>query len=297
MLNSSMIDVLIGVVFTFLAVSLAASAITEAISSFLNLRQTTLLNGVKALLNDPEFTGLARQLYQHALVNPLAVSTTTTLAKVSARPVEAEKPTEMPSYIEARNFALALHSILQAEDPAKPLADVVKEIDNDQLRQTLQTLLAASDGTVAGFQAEIGGWFDGAMERLGGWYKRYTQVIGLIAALAVAAILNADALHVTQVIWARPAATSELTNLSKTELKASDAITALDNSHLIGWADWDKDPRNGVIGWVWMVFGWLIAAAASLFGAPFWFDVLKRVALIQGTGQPVRKDKGGDGST
>lgn len=43
MFNSAIIDVAIGMVLSFLAVSLAASAITEAISL---LRERTLLKGV-----------------------------------------------------------------------------------------------------------------------------------------------------------------------------------------------------------------------------------------------------------
>jgi hypothetical protein len=49
MFNSAIIDVAIGMVLTFLAVSLAASAITEAISSFMKLREKTLLKGIQDL--------------------------------------------------------------------------------------------------------------------------------------------------------------------------------------------------------------------------------------------------------
>jgi hypothetical protein len=62
MFNSAIIDVAIGMVLTVLAVSLAASAITEAISSFMKLREKTLLKGIQGLLNDQDFTGIARDL-------------------------------------------------------------------------------------------------------------------------------------------------------------------------------------------------------------------------------------------
>jgi len=48
MFISGIIDVAIGLTLSFLAVSLAASAITEAISSALKWREKTLLEGVKA---------------------------------------------------------------------------------------------------------------------------------------------------------------------------------------------------------------------------------------------------------
>ena len=71
MFSSAILDVAIGLVFVFMVVSLAASAILEAIAGMVAWRSKTLINGVKDLLNDPQLTGLANQLYQHALVNPL----------------------------------------------------------------------------------------------------------------------------------------------------------------------------------------------------------------------------------
>ncbi|MGH6843061.1 MAG: hypothetical protein ACREDV_13420 [Methylocella sp.] len=50
------IVVAIGLTHSFLAVSLVASAITEAISSAFKWRKKTLLECVIAFLNDPNFT-------------------------------------------------------------------------------------------------------------------------------------------------------------------------------------------------------------------------------------------------
>jgi hypothetical protein len=72
MFNSAIIDVAIGMILSFLAVSLAASAITEAISSILKWRENDLEKGFKALLNfDPAKHPLALELYNHALISPL----------------------------------------------------------------------------------------------------------------------------------------------------------------------------------------------------------------------------------
>jgi hypothetical protein len=41
--------------------------------------------------------------------------------------------------------------------------------------------------------------------------------------------------------------------------------------------------------------GWLVTAAAALFGAPFWFDLLQRLVNLRGTGtKPDEKDKAKD---
>ena len=64
------IDVAVGLVFCYCSISIISSAVYEAIASLWKLRARSLLQGVQALLNDPNFTGLAYELYQHALVNP-----------------------------------------------------------------------------------------------------------------------------------------------------------------------------------------------------------------------------------
>jgi len=68
------------------------------------LRETTLLKGVQDLLNDQDFTGIARDLYNHALVNPLASGTAKTFEDLPHKP--------FPAYIDSRQFALAIYSKL-----------------------------------------------------------------------------------------------------------------------------------------------------------------------------------------
>jgi len=58
MLNSTILDVAIGLVFCFASVALFVSALNEAISSALKLRHKALLAGVKQMLNDPAGVGL-----------------------------------------------------------------------------------------------------------------------------------------------------------------------------------------------------------------------------------------------
>lgn len=270
MLNSSVLDVAIGLIFVFMTVSLAASALTEALGSLTKLRQSTLRAGVQAMLNDPQFTGLALDLYNHALVNPLAQGTATSLKSLKTS----------PAYIDASCFALALVSSLEKKQPDRPLSDTVASITDPQLRQTLTTLLASAENDRDRFLKSVGGWFDDAMDRVSGWYKRYTQVIGFVMALGVCAALNADALSIAKVLWQRPLIATELSVKELPEAKT--AIDALTSAKLLGWegTDWDTWRARPYLP----ILGWLLVAAASLFGAPFWFDTLKRIVLIAGTG-------------
>ena len=71
MFGSTILDVAIGLIFSFLAISLFTSATVEAINSLLQLRAVNLKSGIMALVNDPGFAGLAKGLYEHPLVSPL----------------------------------------------------------------------------------------------------------------------------------------------------------------------------------------------------------------------------------
>lgn len=72
MFISSMLDVVIGLVFCFASVALLVSAVDEAIACALKLRHKSLLAGIEKLLNDAQGTDLVVKLYNHALISPLA---------------------------------------------------------------------------------------------------------------------------------------------------------------------------------------------------------------------------------
>ena len=69
----------------------------------INKRGKNLFEGVKNLLNDPEFSGLAQQVYNHGLVDGLSQN--------GSNPMTANR---LPSYMHASNFSLALLDILGA---------------------------------------------------------------------------------------------------------------------------------------------------------------------------------------
>ena len=59
-------------------------------------------------------------------------------------------------------------------------------------------------------KAELVAWFDNAMDRVSGWYKRWTQLIGFIVALIMAAGLNIDTIKVADTLWTQPKLAQDL---------------------------------------------------------------------------------------
>jgi hypothetical protein len=109
MFNSDILDVAIGMIFVYLILSLICSAAHEMIELWLKKRAIDLERGLRELLVPGSNSGsddIVKELYNHPLINGLFGGTYEDSGiKGISRYV---KRTGLPSYIPARNFALAL---------------------------------------------------------------------------------------------------------------------------------------------------------------------------------------------
>jgi hypothetical protein len=284
MFDSTVLEVAVGLTFCFCSVSLIVSSVSEGISSFLKLRGRYLLGGLKILLNDPAGSGLVLDLYNHARLNPGG----------SGRAPALEQLHGLPSYVEPRQFAVALIEVLQAASatPGAP-ADLLIAIDRvpeGQLRDVLRNMYRRAGADAQRFETEVASWFDNAMDRLSGDYKRTMQWCALLVGFVLAVLLNIDALHLFKVLWAHPALMQQI---DTTQLP--DAYGAIGNltatSLPIGWERAPFTYQAGVLARTYdysdfaqMAAGWAITASSTLFGAPFWFDLLQKITHLRGTG-------------
>ncbi len=284
MFNSTVLEVGIGLIFCFCAVSLIVSSVNEGISSFLKLRGKFLLTDIQTLLNQPGGGDLVLALYQHAGFNPHSDGTEDSVKRMKG----------LPSYVEPRQFALAFTEILQSRSQvATDLNAAICGLPDGQLRQLLSNMYRRAGADLQRFEGEVAGWFDNAMRRLSGRYKRTIQWWTVLIGFTLALLMNIDALHLFQVLWAHPALVNKLAASQLAD--ANTAIAGLTAASLpIGW-EWPPCYwANGTLGWNYsagqlaqMAAGWLITASSTLFGAPFWFDLLQKVTNLRGTGPKV----------
>jgi hypothetical protein len=269
MLNSTVLEVAIGLSFCYASVALIVSTIQEALASALRLRARCLLDGIKSMLNDPHFNGLARDLYAHALVNPHD-----DLHRASSQSVAGK-----PSYIAPKNFAIALVDQLQTvPGNYAQLGRDIDAIGDPQIRRLLQSMYQRADGDLALFHESLAGWFDGAMERVSGAYKRRALLISLLLSMLLAILLNIDSIHLFRSLWQHPALAAQIAAAPNT----LDPHVLKDFWDLpIGWTEF---PPKRDYAFLLQVAGWLITASTALFGAPFWFDLLQRAVQMRGTG-------------
>jgi hypothetical protein len=262
MLNSAVLDVALGMVFCWGAVALIASSLYESIASLLKLRAGDLLEGVKELLNDKEFTGLALGVYRSALVNPRDPGTSTGETTLTVK----------PSYIDPLHFAEALLETIQgAPDAVADLDKKIAAIKDPQIRALLQGMYARAGGKIEEIQKQLAGWFSAGMERVSGVYKRRAQLFSFLIALVVAAALNIDTFTLFRALWTHPA---DLASLSVPGSMGA----ALDELKKLPVG------RPGLPVGLVSVLGWLATACSAPFGSPFWFGLLQRLVNLRGTG-------------
>jgi len=310
MFGSQVLEVAIGLVLMYLLLSLISSSIREAIESQLKSRAVDLESGIRELLQDPGGAGLTKALYEHPLVFGLF--------KGAYDPSKSRR--NLPSYIPSGNFAVALLDIV-ARGPSGEVATgamaplsidslraAVGRMPNAPVQRALLTAIDTAHGDLRRAQANVEAWFDRSMERVSGWYKRRTQVIIFAVGLALTVAVNADTLSVVEslvqddslrkAIVAEAETAARDANRSAADVKAVRAELH-DLGFPVGWARslpaWTGECNIVCVGESvlrqapYHVPGWLLTAFAISLGAPFWFDVLKRIMVIRSTVKPKEK--------
>src|SRR5580704_8500978 len=134
MFGSNALEIAIGIVFVYLLLSLLCTVINEGIANFFEMRGKNLLEGVKNLLNDPEFTSLAQHVYNHGLIGGVMQGVT-----------DFSQKNRLPSYIAPTNFALALLDIL-GSNGAGPVVVEQRQKELDEARTKSEA--APDDGAL-----------------------------------------------------------------------------------------------------------------------------------------------------
>ena len=243
MLGSVVLDVAIGMVFLYLLLSLIASAIAEIFASVLQTRAANLQRGIRSLLSEDSICGgitLAESLYKHGLIRGLYqdpfrdyniqsglwIKFRMLLQKVFrvSPPKEIAgiaNPLLLPAYIPSRTFAVAMIDLLERENLGD--AGVMQRIgeflnghhaefaDNKAV-EALLALVRSANGDVEKFQTSLENWYNDAMDRVSGWYKKYSQNVLLVVGLALAVAFNVDSISVARVLWLDRDARQDMVN-------------------------------------------------------------------------------------
>ncbi len=327
MFDSAVVDVAFGLILFFLILSLVCSAVQEWIASAVGLRSRNLRKGIENLIG----ADIAKSLRNHGQFKSLYKQP----GILGSLKQVGDGGGVGPSYLEPKQFANILIDVIdrngdQAGDAREDataktfgeIEDLLKEIEQDDVRDALLSLLASAQGQVGAFRDELADWFDSAMDRVSGWYARTVKVWLFVIAAAVVVALNANAIEVGKKLWSDQALRSALAGIAEQteQMKEPPTYTQIKadlQKFPIGWkcedgktangANQDAEPANGAkdgsffsglchggkFRHIQSYIGWLITIIACSFGAPFWFGLLNKVGALRGSGKaPVKPDKG-----
>jgi len=205
-----------------------------------------------------------------------------------------------PSYIATEIFSAVL---LNFAPPAttyakRALDDIVKDIPSAELRKKVTTLQQEAGNDPDQLRARIERWYDDAMERVSGWYKRRVQLVLAVIGLTVAIMLNADTLQIVRTLWSdktiRAAVVAEAGRTqARPPAQLKDVANEVQKINALnvplGWKLQKGDPRDlphRASLWAAKVIGILLTTLALMLGAPFWFDLLSKLVRVRGSGAP-----------
>ncbi|MCJ9668542.1 MULTISPECIES: hypothetical protein [unclassified Neorhizobium] len=315
-----LLNVMISLAFMYLVLSLICTTVNELVATVLKLRSRSLSVAVTKILADQ---ALIAVFYRNGLITgSISASQRGSVAQNGI-----PSPAGHSSYIDSKNFAMALLASLNPQNPIpgiKEIEETISKLPDSGMRDVIGSALATANGDIVKLRNGLAEWFDTAMDRLTGEYKRQLRYISLAVGVLIAIVLNADSFAVSARVWKDTALQQAVVSAAETFLASAPAAcpvqvaaegedasiqhalsSSLDcqlktlTSHVerlrplpLGWSA-DNLPQsnepNPSLWWGLKIVGWLLTGLALSLGAPLWFDILAKFISIRGTGEKPGK--------
>jgi hypothetical protein len=222
-------------------------------------------------------------------------------------------------------------TVKQVKDLSPELKELMEHLfpGLDQ-QNTISTGIENIQTRLKGYQENVEKWFDHNMDNASGWYKENAASMAFIIGLGLAIAFNVDTINITDRLWREPTirqalvAQADAYQLPEGTGNITEVPGFFDSLSMpIGWASipatdasvckrfitFTADaeiafragndckvlvnipPINNIMGWVLKLLGFAISALAARQGAPFWFDMLKKIVNIRNTTQQEKKEE------
>lgn len=295
---TTMLQVVIGIVFVLLLFSLLATTIMELLAGALGLRGQNLKKALKNMLATTDVDEKVLEAFKNnSLFKQLSY--------------QFGKKHYAPSYLGSDSFQSILFDvILDGKDlNVANIKEQIQALPDDDLKNVLNQLLQESEGEIDQFKTKVQTWYNNIMDRASGWYKRYTQRILVLVGFVIAITFNADTIAIYDRLEKDPAALQQIVDMAYTfagnneqqpaimekdpdfELALKN-VQELVNQELasvksplgLGWTN-VKLSEISPTGWLIKILGWTVTALSVSLGAPFWFDLLRSFVNLRGSGK------------
>jgi hypothetical protein len=205
--NSTILDVGVGLLFVYLLFSIICTTVNEWIAGIFDTRSKNLESAIKQLLDgqggpdakteqpNSDADWFLKQFYEHPLIKGINRF--------------GKSGYGHPSYIASRTFATAVMDIATPGHSGaisfQELEEGIKTgLPEGDVKKTLLAVIQNADEDIAKAQKNIEDWYDDTMQRVGGWYKRRTQVWTFCIAAVLAVSANADTIKIVHILWTNP---------------------------------------------------------------------------------------------
>jgi hypothetical protein len=221
-----------------------------------------------------------------------------------------------------KSIAKDIGEVIKAIEDTPILSTEMRRALLNYAYETKETYAHVSEKTVSEvghFRAKVEIWFDTSMDRLSGTLKkRYARPSTLLVAAITAITLNADSVSIAKYLYSNPEARAKLAaqadqvindstyikalnqmraaNLDAATIKSLEANLATGVQNIkaanagladaipLGWKSKTTTPLT-FVSVLSKITGLLATILAIFMGAPFWFDILNKIANLRGTGR------------
>ena len=293
MLDSPMIDVALGLVLFFLVMSLLVTAAQEWVSSFFKLKGKNLREGIENLVGNE----ISEKIYNHPLMKTMGTKSLchklkSLIFKKCRKEVKDEIP--RPSYLKSEYFSKILIDVIDTnrevfKEEKTEVQELTKKISNPQIQKVFQLLNIKADEGIEAIEGKISGWFDAGMDRVAGLYKRKAQMCSFFISCVLVIGLNANAITIAQELWDNDdlraqtnAIIDQIEKDNSQSLNKDELLNEINKAKIDFPLGWKNEKFTCSFYWLFQaIIGWFITIAAVSLGAPFWFDLLRKVSNIR----------------
>jgi hypothetical protein len=225
---------------------------------------------------------------------------------------------------EGEDVPLDTMSISEMKASIKSLAEKNPNLErvNHYLLPNMEKTADDIEAKLTEYRKNTEAWFGDVMSQASNWYKVRAQWMAFWIGLTIAIFINIDTINIAQKLWQEPTARAVLVAQAQAEAQNEEPgesisfTTAKSLNFPAGWTTTALETKScGLInivdyqfvirsagkclsvtslpalnnGWGIFVklFGYLLTAAAAAQGAPFWFDILRKLVGVKP--QPAAK--------
>ena len=275
------IELLVALVFTLLIMSLLTSAILEVLALIFGFRNKKLLKALELILSKGP---LYQEFIQHPGFTQLGI---------------AESGWhKTPSYLSAEQFIALLNRLIPFEQlKAKGAREFPLQIPAE-LRENLEMYWEDARQNEEVFRDKLKHWYQAMMDRHSEAYKNFSKKMLLVIGLLLTVACNIEVIELGKVLVRQAemrqtfqVAAEQLVAENMEQSPSPDEIEAALKMVVrygstplssIPWG-WNSNPFASweTSLWLWKGLGWLITACAIAIGAPFWYDLLRKILAIK----------------